>query len=225
LISLQIHQTSKLDILTRAIPVDAEDIAADTFVADHGSLDAVVYDRELVKEFAQQQHLVMDDSVMEQLNANISDSMTQNHLRLEGILKDNVNSAIVDGLKNLAAEMYAAEAEQKFKCVQCDKEFTNSNNGPKACSFHRGEYSSWTKSYPYCGTAHPCQFNAHRVNHHCDYPYGSFFPRVYAITGYVDTVDSWTAVEDTNLETDEAQKVPKSSPGTLLHTLLVSLLC
>ena len=205
LISLQIHQSTKLDILTRAIPVDADDMAADTFVADHGSLDAVVYDRELVKEFAQQQHLVMDDSVMEQLSANISDSMTQNHLRLEGILKANVNSAIVDGLKNLAAEMYASEAEQKFKCVQCDKEFTESNNGPKTCSFHRGEYSSWTKSYPCCGTAHPCQFNAHRMNHHCDYPYGSFFPRAYAITGYVDTVDSWTAVEDTNLETDEVQ--------------------
>jgi hypothetical protein len=60
--SLQIHQTGKLDILTRAIPVDAEDIAANTFVASHGSIDAVVYDRELVKEFAQQQHLVMDDS-------------------------------------------------------------------------------------------------------------------------------------------------------------------
>ena len=214
LMSLQIHQTSKLDILTRGIPVDAEDIAADTFVAGHGSLEAVVHDRELVKEFAQQQHLVMDDSVMEQLNANISDSMTQSHLRLEGILKDNVNSAIVDGLKNLAAEMYASEAEQKLKCVQCDKEFTNSNNGPKACSFHRGEYDSWVKSYPCCGTAHPCQFNAHRANHHCDYPYGSFFPRVYAITGYVDTVDSWTAVQDTNLETDEVQR---ASIGQLIR--------
>ena len=214
LMSLQIHQTGRLDILTRAIPVDAEDIAADTFVASHGSLDAVVYDRELVKEFAQQQNLVMDDSVMEQLNANISDSMTQNHLRLDGILKDNVNSAIVDGLKSLAAEMYAAETEQRFKCVQCDKEFTSSNNGPVSCSFHRGEYSSWTKSYPCCGTPHPCQFDAHRSKHHCDYPYGSFFPYVYAITGYVDTVDTWTSVEDTNLETNEVQK---ASIGLLIR--------
>ena len=214
LMSLQIHQVGKLDILTRAIPVDAEDIAADTFVASHGSLDAVVHDRELVKEFARQQHLVMDDSVMEQLNANITDSVTQNHLRLEGILKDNVNSAIVDGLKSLAVEMYASEAEQRFRCIQCDKEFTNLNNGPKACSFHRGEYSSWTQSYPCCGTAHPCEFNAHRSKHHCDYPYGLFFPRAYAITGYVDTVDSWTAVEDTNLETDEVQK---ASIGLLLR--------
>ncbi|KAF8801478.1 hypothetical protein BYT27DRAFT_7147471 [Phlegmacium glaucopus] len=214
LMSLQIHQTGKLDILTRGIPVDAEDLAADTFIASHGSIDAVVHDRELVKEFAKQQHLVMDDSVMEQLNSNIADSMSQNHLRLEGILKDNVNSAIVNGLKGLAAEMYASEAEQRFKCIQCDKEFTNYNNGPKACSFHRGEFSSWTKSYPCCGTAHPCQFDAHRAKHHCDYPYASFFPRAYAITGYVDTVDSWTAVEDTNLETDEVQK---ASIGLLLR--------
>ena len=214
LMSLQIHQTGKLDVLTRAIPVDEEDVAAATFVATHGSIDAVVYDRELVKEFAQQLHLVMDDSVMEQLNANISDSMTQNHLRLEEILKNNVNSAIADGLKSLAAEMYAAETEQRFKCVQCDKEFTNSSNGPVSCSFHRGEYSSWTKSYPCCGTAHPCQFDAHRAKHHCDYPYGSFFPRVAAIMGYVDTVDTWTSVEDTNLETNEDQR---ASIGLLIR--------
>ena len=214
LMSLQIHQTGKLDVLTRAIPVDEEDVAAATFVATHGSIDAVVYDRELVKEFAQQLHLVMDDSVMEQLNANISDSMTQNHLRLEEILKNNVNSAIADGLKSLAAEMYAADTEQRFKCVQCDKEFTNSSNGPVSCSFHRGEYSSWTKSYPCCGTAHPCQFDAHRAKHHCDYPYGSFFPRVAAIMGYVDTVDTWTSVEDTNLETNEDQR---ASIGLLIR--------
>ena len=76
LMSLQIHQTGKLDILTRAIPIDEEDVVAANFVANHGSVDAVVYDRELVKEFAQQQHLVMDDSVMEQLNSNIADSLT-----------------------------------------------------------------------------------------------------------------------------------------------------
>lgn len=214
LMSLQIHQTGKLDVLTRAIPVDEEDVAAATFVATHGSIDAVVHDRELVKEFAQQLHLVMDDSVMEQLNANISDSMTQNHLRLEEILKNNVNSAIADGLRSLAAEMYAAETEQRFKCVQCDKEFTNSSNGPVSCSFHRGEYSSWTKSYPCCGTAHPCQFDAHRAKHHCDYPYGSFFPRVAAIMGYVDTVDTWTSVDDTNLESNEDQK---ASIGLLIR--------
>ena len=214
LMSLQIHQTGKLDVLTRDIPVDEEDIAAATFLASHGSIDAVVYDRELVKEFAQQQHLVMDDSVMEQLNANISDSMAQSHLRLEGILKDNVSSAIADGLKSLAAEIYASETEQRFKCVQCDKEFTSSNNGSVSCSFHRGEYSSWTKSYPCCGTSHPCQFDAHRAKHHCDYPYGSFFPRVNAIMGYVDTVDSWASVEDTNLETNEVQK---ASVGLLIR--------
>jgi hypothetical protein len=156
----------------------------------------------------------MDDSVMEQLNSNISDSLTQNHLRLEEILKNNVNSAIVDGLRSLKAEMYASETEQRFKCVQCDKEFTNSNNGSVSCSFHRGGYESWTNSYPCCGTAHPCQFDAHRAKHHCDYPYGSFFPRVQAFMGYVDTVDFWTSVEDTNLETNDVQK---ASIGLLLR--------
>ncbi|KAF8957276.1 hypothetical protein BDZ97DRAFT_1707181 [Flammula alnicola] len=214
LMSLQIHQTAQLDILTRAVPIDEEDAKAQTFVATHGgSIDAVMHDRELVKEFAQQQHLVMDDSVMEQLNANIADSVQQNHIRLEGILRENVNSAIVDGLKNLAAEMLAAEAEQKFTCVQCEKEFTNYTNGPKACSFHRGEYDSWSKHYPCCSTAHPCEFGPHRAKHHCDYPYGTFFPRARGVTNYVDTTEQWAAVEDTNLENNEVQK---ASVGRLL---------
>ncbi|KAF8909821.1 hypothetical protein CPB84DRAFT_1812995 [Gymnopilus junonius] len=184
-----------LDILTRA-----------TFVDDHGgSIDAVVHDRELVKEFAQQQHLVMDDSVMEQLNANIADSVQQNHARLEGILLENVNSTIAGGLKNLALEFSILEAEQKFVCVQCEKEFTNYTNGPLACSFHRAGYSSEKKHYPCCSTKHPCQFGAHRAKHHCDYPYATFFPRAWGISGYVDTRTEWTSIQDTNFETNQEQ--------------------
>lgn len=39
------------------------------------------------------------------------------------------------------------------------------------------------------------------------------FPRARAITGYVDTVDEWASVEDTNLEDDG---VTKASVGQLL---------
>jgi hypothetical protein len=215
LMSLQIHQSVQLDILTRAVPIDEDDAAAETFVAAHGgSVDAVMHDRELVKEFAQQQHLVMDDSVMEQLNANIADSVQQNHIRLEGILRDNVQSSIVDGLKNLAAEMLSAEAEQKFVCIQCEKEFTNYTNGPKACSFHRAEYDSWSKAFPCCSTSHPCEFGVHRAKHHCDYPYAKFFPRSRGVLNYVDTTEQWASVEDTNLETDKAQT---ASVGKLIR--------
>ncbi|KAJ3490645.1 hypothetical protein NLJ89_g11417 [Agrocybe chaxingu] len=207
LMSLQIHQSTQLEILTRDVPIDDDDKAAQTFVEEHGgSVDAVMYDRELVKEFAQQQHLVMDDSVMEQLNQNIADSVQQNQQRFEGILQDNVKTAIADSLKSIAAEMHASEAEQRFKCVQCDKEFTNSSNGPKACSYHRAEYDSWSRSFPCCSTSHPCQFAAHRSKHHCDYPYGNFFPRSRGVLNYTDTNEEWASVEDTNLETDEVQK-------------------
>ncbi|KAF5318190.1 hypothetical protein D9619_012153 [Psilocybe cf. subviscida] len=211
LMSLQIHQTVQLDILTREVPIDDDDAAAKTFVESHGgSIDAIVHDRELVKEFAQQQQLVMDDSVMEQLNANIADSVQQNHVRLEGVLRDNVSGAIKDGLKSLATEMLLAEAEQKFHCIQCDKEFTDYTNGPKACSFHRAEYDSWSKSYPCCSIAHPCEFGPHRAKHHCDYPYGTFFPRSRGVLNYTDTHEEWTSVEDTNLETDDTQKASVS---------------
>ncbi|KAF8895840.1 hypothetical protein CPB84DRAFT_1781947 [Gymnopilus junonius] len=135
----------------------------------------------------------------------LADSVQQNHARLEGILLENVSSAISGGLKNLALEFNALEAEQKFVCVQCEKDFTNYTNGPLACSFHRSEYDSWKKHYPCCSTKHPCQFGAHRAKHHCDYPYGTFFPRAWGVTRYVDTRTEWASVRDTNLETDDEQ--------------------
>ncbi|KAF9038511.1 hypothetical protein BJ165DRAFT_394010 [Panaeolus papilionaceus] len=207
LMSLQIHQTGQLEILTRAVPVDEEDIAAQTFVEEHGgSVDALMHDRELVKEFAEQQKFDMDDTVMDQLNTNMADTVIQNNQKLEGIIKENVSAAIVDGLKGLVASLNAVESEQTFTCIQCDQPYVNSTNGPTSCSFHRADYDSWSKSYPCCSTKHPCQFQSHRAKHHCDYPYGNFFPRARNITGYTDTNEEWASVEDTNLETDEVQK-------------------
>ena len=231
LMSLQIHQSVKLDILTRDVPIDDEDKAARSFVEQHGgNVDVVIHDRDLVKEYATQQHLVMDDLVMEQLNSNITELMQQNHTRLEGILRDNVNTAIVDGLKSIAVGLNVSEAEQKFKCVQCDKEFTRYTNGPKACSFHPATYNSNSKQFPCCSTSHSCKFGAHRSTHHCDYPYGNFFLRVSQIVrGYADTKDLWLEVEDYNMETSDVQEASVSklrkwvSGGALVgeNTLLV----
>ncbi|KAF8486676.1 hypothetical protein JB92DRAFT_3022651 [Gautieria morchelliformis] len=215
MISLQIHQTTRLDILTRGVPADPEDEAAREFVARHGDLDDVKNNPELVSEFAKQQHLQMEEEVMEQLNINIADSMQQTMGRLEGMLAGNINSAIVDGLKALAAEMHTSEAQQHFICVQCQKDYTDTSNGPQSCSFHLESYSSWSRTQPCCGDANkPCQYGSHRSAHHCDYPYAEFFPYAQRILGYVDTVQEWVSVEDTHLEDNTAQK---ASAGRLLR--------
>jgi hypothetical protein len=215
MISLQIHQTTRLDILTRGVPADPEDEAAREFVARHGNLDDVKNNPELVSEFAKQQHLQMEEEVMEQLNTNIADSMQQTMGRLEGMLSGNINTAIVDGLKALAAEMHTSETQQHFICVQCQKDYTDTSNGPQSCSFHPASYSSWSRTQPCCGDASkPCKYSSHRSAHHCDYPYAEFFPYAQRITGYVDTVKSWVSVEDTNLEDNSAQK---ASAGRLLR--------
>lgn len=214
MMSLQIHQSGQLDILTRSVPVDPEDEAAQTFLTHHGGIAAVKAEPKLVTQFAQERHLTMDDESMEQLNSNLTNIMQQNHTQLERTLNENVSSAVIDGFKELAAQMKETEKEQVFKCVQCDKDFRNSTNGPTSCSFHRAEYSSWNKSYPCCSTSHPCQFHSHRAVHHCDYPYGAFFPRSRNILNYVDTVENWASVHDTNLQSDNIQK---ASIGRLLR--------
>ncbi|KAF8530726.1 hypothetical protein JB92DRAFT_3106168 [Gautieria morchelliformis] len=215
MISLQIHQTTRLDILTRGVPADPEDEAAREFVARHGDLDDFKDNPELVSEFAKQLHLQMDEEVMEQLHTNITDTMQQTMGRLEGMLAGNINSAIVDGLKALAAEMHTSEAQQHFICVQCEKDYTNTSNGPQSCFIHPAAYDSWTRIYPCCGEASkPCQYRSHRSAHHTDYPYAEFFPYVHRIIGYVSTVQSWVSVEDTNLEDNTAQQ---ASAGRLLR--------
>lgn len=204
LMCLQIHQTIQLNKLTSAIPTDEGDVAAQSYVATNGgSVDAIVHDREQVSEFARQEHLDMDDSVMEQLNTNINDSVQENRVRLEGILKNTVSGAIKEGFQNLATEMLLREIGQKFHCVQCDKEFMDHTNGPKACSFHRAEYDAGFKSYPCCGLEHPCEFGSHRSNHHCDYPYSAFFSRCRSVL--IDYSEQWASAEDTNLETNDIQ--------------------
>ncbi|KAF9065862.1 hypothetical protein BDP27DRAFT_1269169 [Rhodocollybia butyracea] len=203
MVSLQIHQSVQLDILTRPVPSDPEDEAAASFVAAHGGMDAVKGNEALVKQFASQMKLTVDDEVMEQLNTNITEVLQQNQDRLEQSLNETVSASVIDGIKGLAAQMNESAKEQTFICVQCTKEYHDSTNGEKSCSFHRAEYDSWHKTYRCCSTQNPCQAGRHRPDHHCDYPYGNFFPFASQITGYVDTTEKWASIEDLNFETNE----------------------
>jgi hypothetical protein len=214
MLSLQINQTSQLHVLTRSVPVDPEDQLANKFVTDHGGVDNIKSDPKLVAQFARDLNMKMDDDSLAHINENMTQLLQASQAQLEVSLKQTVSGAVIDGIKGLAAQMLEAEKEQVFKCVQCDKDYRNSTNGPAACSFHRGEYSSWNNSYPCCSTPHPCQYQSHRSAHHCEYPYGSFFERARGILNYVDTVDSWAEVEDTDLMNDHTQK---ASVGQLLR--------
>ncbi|GBE86873.1 hypothetical protein SCP_1001150 [Sparassis crispa] len=216
MITLQIHQTSQLDIITRPVPVDPVDEAAKSFISSHGGVDAVKDDRELIAQFASTLHLTVDDRALEQINTNITDLMQQNQEQLERTISSSVGASVVDGFKEIAAKMTEVEKEQVFTCVQCDKEYRNSTNGPKSCSFHRAEYSSWNKSFPCCSgnASHPCEFSSHRPTHHCDYPYAAFFPRAQKVLKYVDTIEKWASIEDSDLEKNAVQK---ASAGRLLR--------
>ncbi|KAJ3725669.1 hypothetical protein DFJ43DRAFT_1041470 [Lentinula guzmanii] len=203
MVSLQIHQTTQLDILTRPVPSDPEDEAANQFITSHGGIDAVKGNETLIKQFATEMKLTVDDNVMEQLNTNISVVLQQNQDRLEQSLNESVSASVVEGIRGLAAQMNENAKEQTFVCVQCDKEYRDSTNGEKSCSFHRAEYDSWNKTYRCCSTQNPCQAGHHRSEHHCDYPYGNFFPFARNITNYTDTTEKWTEIEDINLETSK----------------------
>jgi alkyl hydroperoxide reductase subunit AhpC len=173
--SLQIHQSTQLDILTRPVPSDPEDEAAEKFIAAHGGMDVVKGNKELVKQFGSEMKLSVDDNVMEQLNTNLSAVLQENQDRLEKSLNESVSASVVEGIRSLATQMNESAKEQTFICVQCDKEYRESTSGEKSCSFHRAGYDVWGQIRVCCGSEKPCQVGRHRSEHHCDYPYAEFF--------------------------------------------------
>ncbi|KAK3825763.1 MAG: hypothetical protein J3Q66DRAFT_277887 [Benniella sp.] len=204
MLTLQIQQTGDMSILSRAIPVDPQDEEAKEFVARHGGQTVINANPQLVEEFAKKMHLTMSDQVMEQMQSNMEDLMEENNTRIEAMLKETSTNAVAETIKALAAEAREAEAEQRLTCLQCDKEYRESANGPEACSFHKG--TELIGSYTCCGKKSTCSFSNHRSVHHCEYPYDKFYDYAFGIIGYTDTIERWAGVEETDMLTGDVQK-------------------
>ncbi|KAG0004505.1 hypothetical protein BGZ80_008077 [Entomortierella chlamydospora] len=204
MLSLQIQQTGDISVLTRSVPLDTQDVEAQNFVKSHGGQSVVNSDPALVEEFAKKMQLAMSDQVMDQMQSNMEDILEENQSRIEELLKENSSNTIAETIKALAADVREREAEQRLICLQCDKEYRESANGPEACSFHRTNEQGG--SYPCCGNKAPCKFSNHRSVHHCEYPYTNFFDYAYSITGYCDTVDQWAEINEKDMVTNEIQK-------------------
>ncbi|KAI8605756.1 hypothetical protein EDD21DRAFT_299094 [Dissophora ornata] len=204
MLSLQIQQTGDISVLSRAVPMDPQDEEARIFVSAHGGQSAINSSPELVEEFAKKLQLTMSDQVMDQMQSSMEDILDENQSRIETLLKENSSNTVAETIKALATEVREREAEQRITCVQCDKEYRESANGPEACSFHKSSEVSGT--YSCCGKKAPCTFSNHRSVHHCEYPYTTFYDYAYAILGYCDTVDEWAVVSENDMLTNQSQK-------------------
>jgi hypothetical protein len=69
--------------------------------------------------FADECKLTMDESVMEDLNTNISGLLKENQAALENTLKQSMGTAISQGFENFAALMLEQENQEQFLCIQC----------------------------------------------------------------------------------------------------------
>ncbi|KAF9179550.1 hypothetical protein BGZ51_006840 [Haplosporangium sp. Z 767] len=212
MLSLQIQQTGDLSILTKGIPVDPQDEEAKKFVAENGGQNAINNNPKLVEEFAKKMHFAMSGQVMEQMQSNMESILEENQSRIETMVKENSSNAVADAIKALATEVREREAEQRLVCLQCDKEYRESANGPEACSFHKS--IEIRGSYSCCGKKAPCTFSNHRAVHHCEYPYTSFFDYAYEILRFTDTTDEWATISEKNLLTDD---VLKATVGRLIR--------
>ncbi|KAG9072733.1 hypothetical protein KI688_000509 [Linnemannia hyalina] len=206
--SLQIQQTGDISVLSRLVPSDAQDEEAKKFVQANGGQDIINNNPALVEEFAKKMHLTMSSEVMEQMQTNMEDLMEENQSRIEALLQENSSKTVAETIKAMASQAREQEAEQRLTCLQCDKEYRESANGPEACSFHRS--SKIEDSFACCGKASPCTYSNHRSAHHCEYPYTNFFGYVRSILGYVDTIQRWVEISEKDLLTDKEQTVSVS---------------
>ncbi|KAF9570356.1 hypothetical protein EC968_001970, partial [Mortierella alpina] len=156
----------------------------------------------LVEEFAKKMHMTMSDQVMDQMQSNMEDLLEENQSRIEALLKENSSNTVAETIKAMAAEARELEAEQRLVCLQCDKEYRKSANGPEACSFHKSTKTNGTFSCCGNNTA-PCAYGSHRSAHHCEYPYTNFYDYAFGILGYTDTHREWATIRETDLLTDD----------------------
>ncbi|KAF9154538.1 hypothetical protein BG015_000682 [Linnemannia schmuckeri] len=203
MLSLQIQQTGDISVLSRSVPSDAQDEEAKKFVQANGGQDIINNNPALVEEFAKKMHMTMSNEVMDQMQTNMEDLMEENQIRIEALLQENTSKTVAETIKAMASQAREQEAEQRLSCLQCDKEYRESANGPEACSFHKS--IKIENSFSCCGKASPCMFSNHRSTHHCEYPYTNFFGYVSAILGYVDTIQRWVDISEKNLLTDKEQ--------------------
>ncbi|KAF9351621.1 hypothetical protein BGX26_010414 [Mortierella sp. AD094] len=202
MMSLQIQQTGDLSVLKRSVP---RDLVAEHFIKEHGGQDAVNSNPELVKEFADKMRLTMSDKVMEQMQSNMQELMTQNRHQIEEMVRQSSSTGVADMIKAIAAQQQEWEAECRLTCVQCEKEYIVSANGPKACRFHSrgGNFDI----YRCCQRSSPCEKGYHQSEHHSKYPYSSFFVRAYGLLGHSDTTSYWIHIRDVDLDVNDSIQI------------------
>ncbi|KAK5805700.1 hypothetical protein F5H01DRAFT_354283 [Linnemannia elongata] len=198
MMSLQIQQTGDLSILKRVVPRDR---IAENFIRENGGQDMINNDPELVKKFAEKVNLTMSDQVMEQMQSNMQELITRNQSQIEAIVHESSSIGVANMIKAIATHQRELEAELKLTCVQCDKEYNVSTNGPESCRFHSavGNYDR----YHCCQKTSPCQKGYHQPEHHSKYPYSSFFLWSYGILAPKDTVAYWVNIKEIDLEKDD----------------------
>ncbi|KAF9134656.1 hypothetical protein BGW39_006245 [Mortierella sp. 14UC] len=198
MMSLQIQQTGDLSILKRVVPRDR---IAENFIRENGGQDTINNDPELVKKFAEKVNLTMSDQVMEQMQSNMQELITRNQSQIESIIHESSSMSVAHMIKAIATHQRELEAELKLTCVQCEKDYNVSTNGPESCRFHSavGNYDR----YHCCQKTSPCQKGYHQPEHHSKYPYSSFFLWSYGILAPTDTVAYWVKIKEIDLDKDD----------------------
>lgn len=135
------------------------------------------------------------------MQSNMQELITRNQSQIEAILHESSSNGVATMIKAIATHQRELEAELKLTCVQCEKEYHVSTNGPESCRFHSavGNYDR----YHCCQKTSPCQKGYHQPEHHSKYPYSSFFLWSYGILAPKDTVVYWVNIKEIDLEKDD----------------------
>lgn len=73
----------------------------------------------MVKQFASETKLTVDETVMQELNTSISSLLIENQAAMESMLQKNLSTEISKGFEEFAKLMVESDNEEQLSCIQC----------------------------------------------------------------------------------------------------------
>ncbi|KAJ3149667.1 hypothetical protein HK101_002026 [Irineochytrium annulatum] len=159
--------------------------------------------------------------------------------KLQGIFLNPLD--VADKLK-LIAERFSTDVWVRFRsvwedqsslgvepvatCVQCNKDFKNSDNGDGACRFHiqpQPESTYRDCVYTCCNMGADdtgCQRNRHRAKHHNDYRYGNFYIWYRGIVNYTDSSEELAKISCYDYADENPRETVTVSAGRVLSKVI-----
>ncbi|KAJ3235834.1 hypothetical protein HDU81_011413 [Chytriomyces hyalinus] len=139
-----------------------------------------------------------------------------------GVIQTRFSNEVWPRFRAAWENMAELGPEPRYSCVQCYANYSASENGDGACSYHLsdGPLQKFSRKYQCCGSADPklgCTRSRHRSEHHNEYTYGAFFNWRNDLVNFADKTKTIASIAADDYKDDAvADKTISASIGAVL---------